>query len=423
MAARHPGVVGRLTYVVSDLHLGAPESKAAAPLAAFLAHITSGPPCSLIINGDGFDLLALRVMPGDVGILTGLHDDDHTWGLGGRERAAITKLTVLCEREAIAIEALRALVRAGHELHVVAGNHDPELAFPAVADALREALADGADARVVVHPWFVWAAGHAWIEHGHQYDPYCSFDDPLRPASDQTEPDINVGTAVMRYLVTGLESGQHGQWDRGFFGHLEWALTGGNLHRALEAYYTMIRRLLGTWVLAVDPREAFRRRADRKERLREVSAQSGIALGTLARIHALRRPPLVRRLGPLMRAIMLDRLVVVVAAPILTLFGAAAGGLTGVGLASALALALAVVVFRAAPEPTDPRPAMRAAGARAARILGVRHVLHGHTHAPEVTGTVYNSGTWIDGDGTLIRLDGDAAELLRWRDGALTPYS
>ncbi len=415
--------MGRLTYVVSDLHLGAPESKAAAPLAAFLAHITSGPPCSLVINGDGFDLLALRVMPGDVGILTGLHDDDHTWGLGGRERAAITKLIVLCEREVVAVEALRAFVRAGHDIHVVAGNHDPELAFPAVADALRDALAEGAKDRVVVHPWFVWAAGHAWIEHGHQYDPYCSFDDALRPASDHTEPDINVGTAVMRYLVTGLQSGQHGQWDRGFFGHLAWALTGGNLHRAFEAYCTMIRRLLGMWALAVDPRAVLRNRADRKEALRRVSAQSGIPLGTLARVHALRRPPLVRRLGPLMRAIMLDRLVVVIAAPVLTLFGAAAGGLPGVGLAALVALILAVVVFRAAPEPTDPRPTMRAAGARVSRILGVRHVLHGHTHAPEVVGPVYNSGTWIDGEGTLIRLDGDTAALLRWRNGALAPHT
>ena len=83
-----------------------------------------------------------------------------------RAAEAVVRVEQLAHRFEAVFAAWRELVLAGHQLHVVSGNHDAELAMPAVERRLRELIApDG----VTVHPWVLHRPGLLYAEHGHQH--------------------------------------------------------------------------------------------------------------------------------------------------------------------------------------------------------------------------------------------------------------
>ena len=83
-----------------------------------------------------------------------------------RSAEAVVRLEQLARRFEPVFAAWRDLARAGHELHVVSGNHDAELAMPVVQRRLRELI--GPDG-VFVHPWVLHRPGLLYAEHGHQH--------------------------------------------------------------------------------------------------------------------------------------------------------------------------------------------------------------------------------------------------------------
>lgn len=117
--------------VISDLHLGNPNSTARARVSGFLDHvIESG--ASLCINGDGFDL-AQTSFP----------------------RLAGDSLPIMCR--------LRKLINQGQRVYYVVGNHDIVLEH-FLSDLVFTELA----------PFLNVRSGDALIrvEHGHLYDPW-----------------------------------------------------------------------------------------------------------------------------------------------------------------------------------------------------------------------------------------------------------
>ncbi len=424
--------------IVSDLHLGAPESDSEAPLVAFLDHhLRQTPSWTLVVNGDGVDLFAVRVMPQDAGVIAGLSEDDHAYGLGSQERAAVAKLGVLLDRVPLAVAAIARFVGAGHTLIFVAGNHDAELAFSGAQDTVRAALVaswksqggtttDAVGSRIHFRPWFVIFPGTLWLEHGHQYDPYCSFDDPLSPASEGGETDLNVDSAVMRYLVAG-HAVTAKQWDGGFLGHIATLFSAGRAYDLAAGYCQMVRKLVGVWAYRLwGSGRTWRQRAARRKALRAAASDARIPAAILGRIRGMHRPPLVNGLVPTLRAVMADRLVAVVLVPVGVLIGAFVAGWTGAAVGAAAVLAIAGLVFSFSAESVDPRPNLRRAGRKIRRLLGVRYVINGHTHAAESGSGVLNTGTWLPGLGpdgcTYVRFDHGRAELLRWTGTTSLPY-
>lgn len=68
----------------------------------------------------------------------------------------------------------------------VSGNHDPQLGFPGVRIRLRERLANAAGHvrfgdSVLFRTWFWQGPDGIHVEHGNQYDTYCSFRYPMAP--------------------------------------------------------------------------------------------------------------------------------------------------------------------------------------------------------------------------------------------------
>lgn len=137
-------------WVVSDLHLGsvAAESRTTgAMFAAFLSGLEHA-------HGRERHLVLL----GDVLELAGPEDP-------------IERLTRLVVGQRLVFARLRACQLSGVDLHYVCGNHDPHMARQDVQTALTEltGIAVGGPDGLAVHPWFLYAPGVLYAEHGHQH--------------------------------------------------------------------------------------------------------------------------------------------------------------------------------------------------------------------------------------------------------------
>jgi len=438
--------------VISDLHLGddlGPKSPTVVrlelELIAFLDHHrTDGRDWQLVINGDMLDLIGVTLMPSDVAPVGPLHPYDHHYGLGGRARAAQLKLRHIVAHHREVFRALARFVGAGHGLAMVIGNHDAELHWPGVQDALvselcalcvDEAGGDGVRVRdnTSFCPWFFLEEGVAFIEHGHQYDPYCSFENVLAPATDEYEIDVNVGVLLLRYLGSQFGDDFRGAWGRGFWGYIRfWLAQGPSRAGAIVgAYVHMCRRLVEHWRARHPARIAARLERAHRKRAR-LGKRVRLSEDKLHRLARLWRPPVVVDLNRLVQAVMLDRLLLLLSAPALLIL------LVAVLPWQWQPVALVAVVpvlggwgwwASTAREPADPRPTIREAVGTIRSVVRVPYVVMGHTHHPvaDAAAGYFNTGTWIPhGDGlsafTHVRIErtaaGATAMLCQWRDGA-----
>ena len=169
-----------LVYVISDLHLGgAPPTQPGDSrgfrictqvdaLASFISSLAAlpcrpdAPRIELCINGDFIDFLAEET-PGEGW-------NGSPWSpLKHDAQIACHLLQRVIERNKQVFTALSALVRAGHTLTLLLGNHDIELAFPAVRRALADALGIPPSASLrFFHDGEAYPIGDALIEHGNR---------------------------------------------------------------------------------------------------------------------------------------------------------------------------------------------------------------------------------------------------------------
>lgn len=443
--------------VISDLHLGedlgasrgrsrhVDETEAA--LIAFLDHYAAarqgGLPWALVINGDMVDFLGVHLAPGDVGVEGSA--DDLTFGFGASEVAARAKLTRVVERHRAFFGALARFLAADHALHLVVGNHDAEFHWPEVQADFRAAIARelpperaGVEAAIAFHPWFWYEPGVAWIEHGHQYDGYCSFEDPLYPENPGTPGVLeeNLGTAAMRYLGNHLPVSPDATNDLSFVEYLtliansqseaRWKFVGG--------YAAVVRALGSQWLARMRDPDAFRARKEhRRERMKEISLASSLRLATLERLHRLRRPPVFMNLLRWVRSIMLGRLILTVVALAMVPFVMVLIPWVGVWFAVAFASVVAVLHLWLAwgRENVDPTEEMRKTAHKVHLLVRTPVVSFGHSHVPLAhrlgrNGWYFNSGSWAGGaerpnafTHLLVVRAGDRvrASLCRWRGG------
>jgi UDP-2,3-diacylglucosamine pyrophosphatase LpxH len=442
--------------VISDLHLGDKLGEKSErtlalerELCTFLEHHThDGRHWRLVINGDMLDLVGVLLMPGDVGFVVGLHPDDHTYGLGARAHTAVLKLQLVIEHHADVFRALARFVAAGHSLVVVIGNHDIELHFPEVQEQFVQALVtlaapppsqvEAMCGRMAFHDWFFLEEGLAWIEHGHQYDPYCSFEDVLEPATDEQEIDPNLGALLPRYVGSQFADDIHHAWGHTFFGYLRfWAAQGQDrLVGIVVAYFDVFRRMVQHWQARLPERIAARR-ARGAQRLRRIASRFGLDEDHLRQLMALGSPPVSVDLVRIVRAMMMDRLLLLLFGPMVVLLPLLVVPWSWVPwgwLPAVLTLAVWGWYAGLAREPTDPSEAMRHRARQIRELTKVPIVVMGHTHNPvaesDGTGFYFNTGTWVPSDPErafthvcIQRTEhGARAELRQWRNGAGLAY-
>jgi UDP-2,3-diacylglucosamine pyrophosphatase LpxH len=476
VGAWHRDLVADNILIISDLHLGEDlkPAMAQAPLPyltilerelpAFLDHHRKirrdGRPWHLIVNGDMVDFQSVCLLPED-----GDESDpeERVYGLGTRPKAARRKMVRVLERHAGVFRALARFIAVGNRLSIVVGNHDAEFHWPVVQEAFVAGVAslwaehpsarkpgaaspDEIAARIEFHPWFFFQENCVWVEHGHQYDDYCSFDyvlNPVEPKRDEVV--LSVGAASFRYVtnhVEGSDPHQLEQWD--FLGFVKFfVLSRGprEMVRLARGYVGMAARMLGLRRTLAGPGVGEARGRAHRERLRALAPRYHLSEDTLVAVDDLRRRPVVTNLVRLMMALMLDRLILGAAAAVLALVFLFAlpwaWALVAVGGTLAATWTAGAVLERTRGT-TDPHDTMKTKPAEIRRHVTAPFVVFGHSHQPVAEplaggGMYFNTGTWVavERPGLLHSFthvvihhdkEGPKAALHQWRDGRSIAY-
>lgn len=428
----------RNILVISDLHLGEDLRPGVAnvsylrhlvklerALEGFLQHHAQhrkdGRPWTLVVNGDMVDFMSIVIMPEEDGA-----DDaeDRLYGLGFGERQSQKKLEKVIVRHQGVFGKLAEFIAAGNELVIVVGNHDVEFHYPSVQRTLTEwliglAVGAGADeeqkrafaSRIQFCPWFYYRENVVYIEHGHQYDAYCSFEHLLCPLSpsDPRRTTRSISDVLLRYVVRptpGMMEAGHGTTGR--LDYLKFAARLGSrgivqlAQRFLRANRALVRLWREHSSAAVE-----RIRLEHERVLEQLSREHRLPLATLRHLDALRRPPITRRLLGVFASVMVDRVLLgvvgtaaLVALTLLSSSRRMAWSSSGGALAVLVGADAAWGRLRSSAEPS---PELRERAAHVAKLLGVRYVVMGHTHLPEVTSpvpraTYVNLGAWAEDD-------------------------
>ena len=201
--------------------------------------------------------------------------EDKLYGLGFGERQSQKKLERVITRHQAVFGALAEFVKAGNELIIVTGNHDVEFNYPAVQKTLVEwlcGLACGVGAadeardafaqRILFCPWFYYREDLIYVEHGHQYDEYCSFDYLLHPATakrggKKSRLALSVAHMGMRYFANQLPHyDPHMAESWGFFDYMKWAWAQGLRGAIRLAYFygLLVWKLVELWYELIDHR-------------------------------------------------------------------------------------------------------------------------------------------------------------------------
>jgi UDP-2,3-diacylglucosamine pyrophosphatase LpxH len=179
--------------VVSDLHFGqadrADDFTADAELAAFVRDYAAAEPTELVLGGDTFEFLQVRLPAGQ---------DDEWSG-----DAAAARLKIILAAHPEPVSALRTFLRRpGCQLTVIIGNHDFELHYAAAKRVLREAL-DLPENDERLRFGTSYEGGGMLFVHGNQFDSwnrFVYFDGICEPF------EVVRGTRIVKEIINDLEN-------------------------------------------------------------------------------------------------------------------------------------------------------------------------------------------------------------------------
>lgn len=420
--------------VFSDVHLGSDLNDsgpvvARSPtidrdLARLIAHYRDAARSAgrwrIVIAGDFIDLAGMSVDPqeGDL-VHTELTDEERENGVGGAEDHGRLKLRRVAERHADVFAELGAFVADGHAVTVLHGNHDLELHWDSLKDDLRDLVAAAAPeaeraaarARVEFAPWFFYRKDVVYIEHGHQYDPFCATPFVLSPLSpsDPRRVERGFSATLLRAVVRRTEGmNEHGHEDRGLGSYFGWGVSlGARGALALGARFAKAIAELAKNQRAYGSERARAMAREHERRVAEHARAARVKVDALRALLRLQARPIATTLHGVFASVMLDRLAVgllVVLALGVVLVLSQVGVLGGWGFVAAGALlaawiALHVLLSRSRGD-VDPARQMFERVARITEIFPAPLVVMGHTHVPvavRVGGTTYiNVGSWAE---------------------------
>ena len=410
--------------IISDLHLGGPlrptptgDPDAPGPvgfgalrqvvrldraLARFIDHHRvhgprSGGPWTLVFAGDTVDFLHMDLRP-DGEDAPAPDGDEQLYGLSFEAHRAVWKMKVIAAYHRHTFRALARFAEAGHRVVLVVGNHDVDLWFTDVRRTFVEQVAAYADDPQRVRdalrfePWFFYEPGRVYIEHGHRFDPFATFPDPLAPLATDRARHLapNFGHFGLRYFANRVRSFPiHDLDQQGLADLWRWIKRHSPLYVA-RAAWQMVAFLWHYGRATARDRFSRRRReaatrARRRARLRKFAARYGMPLGRILALDNLRRPHIGQSLFRLAHGLMLDRVVLVALLVIGLLFGFSAddaqtGTWTVVGVLGGTAL-LWWRLDRSRPS-ADVHPLLGRMARRVGRLSGAPVVVFGHTHRP-----------------------------------------
>ncbi|HEY8946292.1 MAG TPA: metallophosphoesterase [Polyangiaceae bacterium] len=459
--------------LLSDVHLGSDLVHHAQPdapsrlrsserrnrdLAALLdwyrTHPHAGRPWRLVIAGDFIDFAGMSV-PYELATETAPNEEEKLNGLGNARGHSLAKLRLVMEHDSVVIRGLARFLEAGNSLVIVRGNHDVDWHWEAVQEEFRRGLAVhalvAAD-QVEFAPWFYYEEGVVFVEHGHQYDAYCSYEHVLHPVSpsDPRRTVRSLSEILLRYVVRptrGMSEAGHGAAVLSDYLRFAFGLGIGGMLGLARRFLSATRALLALWREHLSE-AAHRVKREHEARLEHLSRRHRIQLERLIDLARLWRPPVTRSVFTLLPAVMLDRVllaalgVVLVASfallvqdPITVSLLVAGTVITLIGVGA---------IWRRMRDAIEPSAQLRERSALVARLFPAAFVVMGHTHLPE-TGpaaketTYVNLGAWAEEDAPDGRVpllpatrthlvlacaeEGPIAELMTWDGDGPRPFT
>jgi UDP-2,3-diacylglucosamine pyrophosphatase LpxH len=454
---------------ISDLHLGSDlvhHVRPEAPLRSrasescdrelvalfdwYREHRVEGRPWRLIIGGDFVDFGGMSVMIDERELRTPPNEEERSHGLGGTRDHTLQKLRLVFEHHAGVMASLARFLAAGNTLVIVQGNHDVDWHWRSVQREFRRAierLAAVPHDAVTFAPWFYYEEGLVYLEHGHQYDPCCSYEHVLYPVSreDHRRTARSLADVLLRYVVRptrGMTEGGHEA--AGFFDYIRFTVRlGARGAMALAARFARANRvLLRLWRLQLHGASS-RIKSVHRRRMRRLSAMYRVSVRKLERLRSLQRAPATRSLAAIVTNVMLDRVLLITFGLLLTAALAVAAPWWAMLAAVPLTLGVALLSRRLLPaRSVEPSALLRERSLRVAKLFPAAFVVMGHTHLPEMRAnqrtTYVNLGAWAEEDApdgapaalpatrthlvVLRAEDGVMAELRTWRSGGPEPF-
>jgi UDP-2,3-diacylglucosamine pyrophosphatase LpxH len=382
-----------------------------------------------VIAGDFIDFIEVVVVPETEAlhfkIGFDLTEEERRFGLSSEAERVLIKLEKTFEYHQAFFRRLAHFVKEGGELVLLRGNHDVELYWGKVQRVFRRMLSNLAfagehldvddaierrnafQARIRFAPWVYIEPGRIYIEHGHQYDVYCSFDHQLYPVSP-TNPrkiDTPISAFAMRYFVNMLSDFTAHDADVWTWReYLRWIHAKG----VMGTLWTARMGLATVWrVLRYTLEFAFGRvrryTKEHHKNLAEEAKANGVPLDKLAAIDAMRHTPVNRNLPELMRLMFLDRILLglgAVAVMMLVLFVFDSRWLELAGIVLSIVAAQRINKRMQPRRFLLPGPKQAQAAERIAEMLDVPLVVMGHSHVRRVhdlgKGRRYiNTGCWL----------------------------
>ena len=426
--------------ILSDVHLGQDINDRAPPgaaprrsqridedLTALFRHYARVAPAGerwrAVIAGDFIDFIGIAIAAegARVPLDTAPSEEELAHGLGNSADHARAKLQRVAERHPEVLGAIAAFVACGHALTMVHGNHDIEFHWEAVRTEFKAILSRLAAAshpeldseaflaRIEFNPWFFWADGVAYIEHGHQYDTYCATDYVMAPLSPLDPRRIARGftDVFLRYVVRPTQGmKEHGHESMGLIDYIGFAVGLG------------VRGLfrLG-WRFASAVLELFRLRrqyfTEAGQKLREEHERRVALLAEATRLGrdrlraliALQVPPVTHSIYGILASVLLDRLAVALGAS-LALVGVAIAswnhGHRWWGAACVLVAWGLAHRYLSSQRKIEPDALLAERAQHLAKLFPAAFVVMGHTHVPQRidvndgAATYINVGSWAE---------------------------
>ncbi|MCK6549964.1 metallophosphoesterase [Myxococcota bacterium] len=384
-----------------------------------------------VIAGDFIDFIEVVVVPEEKGPLAPmkltfeLTDEEREFGLGSEAERAIVKLEKTFEYHQAFFRRLAHFVKEGGELVLVSGNHDIELYWGKVQRVFRRMLSNLAfagehldvddaierrnafQARISFSQWVYTEPGRVWVEHGHQYDVYCSFDHQLYPVSPMNPRRIDTPlfSFAMRYFVnmlTDFTAHDADIWTwRDYAAWLRKKGVAGTVWTAKMGFRTLFRILYYTGQFAFGSVRRYTK--EHNKNLAEEAKRFGVSSDKLAAIDGLRHTPVNRNLSEVMRLMFLDRILLGAGTLSLMMFVLLVVHDWWFELAGIAVLLLAANAINRRMAPRRfllPGPKQAQAAQKIAELMEVPLVVMGHSHARRMydlgSGRRYiNTGCWL----------------------------
>jgi UDP-2,3-diacylglucosamine pyrophosphatase LpxH len=438
-----PRVVSQLPteslLVFSDVHLGSDiqddgvnkarrSASVDRDLIRLLAHYRAQKPPAdrwrIVIAGDFIDFIGMTVVPEAGAMERELTDEERRHGVGNTADHARLKLARVATRHADVFAELAAFVADGHALSLVHGNHDIEFHWDAVKDdfralllahapgtAAREVDGDAFLARIEFNPWFFYRDGVAYIEHGHQYDPFCATEHIMAPLSPLDPRRVARGfcDTLLRFVVRPTRGmTEHGHEDVGLGHYISFGAQlgfegmlklGVAFTKAVAEMFRLRRGHLSEAAKTL--------RAEHEVLVAKLAGVTRLGVERLRALLSLQTPPITKTVAGIMRGVLLDRLAVAVVAMLtlgaLAVLGVFHGGLAGGATWAAGGVVVAWIllhVYFSRQRTIDPAEQMVERAAHLAKLFPAAFVVMGHTHIPAAVpagdATYINVGSWAE---------------------------